>query len=70
MAITITHVAGQPNSSEQYQFLIDSEADIVDLPTMTQVGEICETTAAPMSTALTADGRLFVLCNDNQWHEW
>lgn len=70
MAITITHIAEKPNSSEQYQFLIDSEADVVNLPTLTKNGKDFEFTAAPMSTALTSDGRLFVLCNDDQWHEW
>ena len=70
MAITITHVAGKPNSSEQYQFLIDTEADVARLPTLTKIGKELNRTVAPMSTALTSDGRLFVLCNDDQWHEW
>ena len=33
MAITITKIAGEPNSSSEMQFLIDTEADIENLPT-------------------------------------
>lgn len=33
MAITITQIAGKSNSSLEMQFLIDTEADIENLPT-------------------------------------
>lgn len=70
MAITITKIAGEPNSTLEMQFLIDNEDDVANLPTQTKEGKDIDSTAAPMSTALTSDGRLFVLCNDDKWHEW
>ena len=69
MAITLTTVGGTPNSSRQVGFLISSEADIVNLPTTTTKGDY-NTTVDELSTAVTNDGRIFVLGNDGKWHEW
>jgi hypothetical protein len=69
MAITLTTVGGMPNSSRQVGFLIGSEADIVNLPTTTTKGNY-NTTVDELSTAVTNDGRIFVLGNDGKWHEW
>lgn len=33
MAITITKIAGEPNSTLEMQFLIDNEDDVANLPT-------------------------------------
>lgn len=70
MAISIVNIAGKPNSSVQMQFMIDTAEEIADLPTLTKEGKTIDSTAAPLSTAVTSDGRLFVLGNDDQWHEW
>ena len=69
MAITLTAIAGKANSSRQASFMIDSEADIANLPTTTTTGAY-SVTVDEMSTAVTNDGRIFVLGNDGVWHEW
>ena len=69
MAIKIVEIAGTPSSSRQMMFMIDSEADIADLPTATKKG-IFQKTVDEMSVAVTNDGRIFVLGNDDAWHEW
>lgn len=69
MAITLTTVGGTPNSSRQVNFMIDSDADLANLPTTTTCG-IYKSTVDELSTAVTNDGRIFVLGNDGQWHEW
>lgn len=69
MAIILTAIAGKANSSRQVSFMISSEADIADLPTTTTTG-IYSTTVDELSTAVTDDGRIFVLGTDGIWHEW
>lgn len=69
MAITLVTVADKANSSRQVGFMIDSDADLVNLPTTTTRGSY-KTTVDELSTAVTNDGRIFVLGNDGQWHEW
>lgn len=69
MAIVLTTIAGKANSSRQVSFMISSEADIADLPTTTATG-IYPTTVDELSTAVTDDGRIFVLGTDGVWHEW
>lgn len=69
MAIKLVEIAGTPSSSRQMTFQISSEADIPDLPTTTTKG-VFDKTADEMSVAVTNDGRIFVLGNDNAWHEW
>lgn len=60
MSITIISTAGNPNSTEQTTFMIDSENDVASLPT----------NVAPMSTAVTNTGDLYVLGNDCVWRKW
>ena len=69
MAITLVAVSGKANSSRQVGFMIESEADIIYLPTTTTKGNY-DNTVDELSTAITNDGRIFVLGNDNVWHEW
>lgn len=70
MAIKLVGIAGTPSSSRQLTFMIESEADVADLPTTTTKGKCCDRTADEMSVAVTVDGRIFVLGNDDVWHEW
>ena len=72
MAIRITEISGTPQSNNVLGFTIDSEADIVDLPTTTKDSKIDKFrgTVAPLSYAATNDGRIFVLGNDGVWREW
>lgn len=69
MAITLITVGGTPNSSRQVGFMIDSDAELMNLPTTTTSGTY-KSTVDELSTAVTNDGRIFVLGNDGQWHEW
>ena len=69
MAITLTDIAGKANSSRRVGFMIDSDADVANLPTTTSKG-VYSSTVDEMSTAITNDCRLFVLGNDGVWHEW
>lgn len=69
MAIILATVAGKANSSRQVGFIISSEADVQNQPTTTQKGDY-DTTVDELSTAVTNDGRIFVLGTDDQWHEW
>lgn len=69
MSIILTAVAGKANSSRQVGFIITSEADVINLPTTTTKGSF-ETTVDELSTAITNDGRIFVLGTDDKWHEW
>lgn len=69
MAIILTTIAGQANSSRQVGFMIDSDADVVNLPTTTEPG-VYGKTVDELSTAVTNDGRIFVLGTDGAWHEW
>lgn len=69
MAITLTTVAGKANSSRQVGFIITSDADVANLPTTTSPGTYGKT-VDEMSTAVTDDGRIFVLGSDGAWHEW
>lgn len=70
MAITLVTIAGEPNSAQQVGFMITSEADIPNLPTTSSKGASYKTTVSEMSTAVTNDGRIFVLGTDDQWREW
>lgn len=70
MSVTLVSIANQANSSRQAVFMISDESDIPMLPTTTQKGEFYKNTVDEMSTAVTNDGRIFVLGNDNIWHEW
>ena len=69
MAITLVTVAGKANSSRQVGFMIESDADVANLPTTTTKGDY-GSTVDELSTAITNDGRIFVLGNDDAWHEW
>lgn len=69
MAITLVTVADKANSSRQVGFMIESDADVANLPTTTTKG-VYKSTVDELSTAVTNDGRIFVLGNDGQWHEW
>lgn len=69
MAISLISIAGKANSSRQVSFMIESEADIVDLPTTVTPGFYGKT-VDELSTAITNDGRIFVLGTDGKWREW
>ena len=69
MSITLTSVAGKANSSRQVGVIISSADDVASLPTTTSPG-VYGRTVDELSTAVTNDGRIFVLGNDGQWHEW
>lgn len=69
VAITQVSIADKANSSRQVGFMIESEADVANLPTTTSTGQY-KSTVDELSTAITNDGRIFVLGNDNRWHEW
>ena len=57
-----------PNRKE---FLLDSIDDVASLPTSKNEGVGVRGVAAPGSFAYTADGaHLFMLGNDDVWHEW
>lgn len=57
-----------PNKKE---FLLDSAEDVASLPTSTKEGNGVSGIAAPGSFAYTADGaHVYMLGNDDVWHEW
>lgn len=60
MSIKIIEVSGAANSSNQMTYMIESEDVVAELPT----------NVAPMSTAITNDGILFVLGTDGVWRKW
>lgn len=70
MAIKMVEIAGTPSSSRRMTYMIDSDADVAELPTTTKKCALCGKTVDEMSVAVTNDGRIFVLGNDDVWHEW
>lgn len=60
MSIQIIEVGGQNNAANRMQYMISDAAEVEKLPT----------NVAPMSTALTNSGELFVLGTDKLWHQW
>ena len=59
MGFTITKIAGEVNSTCDMQFMIDSEADLADLPECTS-GSIAYTVGF---------ARIWQLSNDGSWVE-
>lgn len=70
--IRLIEIAGAPSSSNQAGFIISSEADLANLPTTKIDSQVdgYRGTVTPMSYAVTNDGRIFVLGDDDQWREW
>ena len=70
MAITLIEAGGQANSPDQKVYMISSEADLMHLPTTHKEGVGVKGHAAPLSMAVTNEGKTFVLGDDDVWREW
>lgn len=63
--ISIVKVGTNYHNSNRKEFMIDSAADIADLPTTTGPDS-----CSPSSIAFTADlSRIYILGNDGEWHK-
>lgn len=64
----MTYILHKGESERQFQFFVDNDADIIELPTSTQKGSNGDGCVSIGSIAISMEsGKLFVLNSSNIW---